>query len=172
MEVQASDSDGANDVWQQTLAAAARRVDFRLTFAQTDPRRCHGFGIDGPSLPNAYRTPASSATAGGDWEDPDFAAVWARTGETEDAAIDRWFVTAVREAVHEALEWFHVDGRTYLDPHGDNDEVIHQLSEQFAEQLLALCGPSIERAVPSRADQARLPRRSDKGHDDKGFRDG
>ena len=122
------------------VAAAAERVDFRLAYDATDePRRMHAWGINGPQIPNAYygrglddtnRQP----TAPGDWEDPDHP----DRNASEEEHIDRWFVTAVRESIHEALEWFWVDGEIYLDPHGKREDAIHALSERFALDLLAL----------------------------------
>lgn len=122
------------------VAAAAERVDFRLAYDATDePRRMHSWGINGPMIPNAYygrgmddtnRDPISN----GDWEDPDHPPI----GAPEDEHIDRWFVAAISESVHEALEWFWVDGQIFLDPHGKREDAIHALSAQFASDLLAL----------------------------------
>jgi hypothetical protein len=122
------------------VTAAAERVDFRLAYDATDePRRMHGWGINGPMIPNAYygrglddsnRQPISN----GDWEDPDHPPISA----PEDEHIERWFVAAVSESIHEALEWFWVDGRIFLDPHGKREDAIHALSTRFANDLLAL----------------------------------
>lgn len=118
--------------------AAAKRVDYRLTYAREDaPRRCHVGGIDGSDLPNAYwgrGNPDSLRTGPGAWEDPDHPAPEAAEREH----IDRWFQTAIREAIHEALEWFWVDGEIYLDPHADLEDAVHSLSANFAAELLAL----------------------------------
>lgn len=122
------------------LSLAAERVDYRLTYDRTDtPRRCHSAGINGPQLPNAYFGRANSKDdseplGSGDWEDPEHP----QDDAPQAVHIDRWFVTAVRESIHEALEWFWVDGETLLDPHGEDEDAIHKLSGSFAERLLAL----------------------------------
>lgn len=125
------------------LTPAAARVDFRLTFARTDePRHLHAHGIAGPRIANSYHghdpeddtLTGRTAQSSGSWEDPDHPG----REEPEQAHIDRWFVTAVREAIHEALEWYRVDDDPYLDPHGWVETEIHDLSEKFALDLLAL----------------------------------
>lgn len=119
--------------------AAAKRVDFRLTYAREErPRRCHLGGIDGEDLPNAYwgrgYEPERIETGSGSWDDPEHPAPEA----PEDEHIARWFQTAVREAIHEALEWFWVDGEIYLNPHGVSEDRIHRLSDEFTKALLSL----------------------------------
>lgn len=135
----AADVDGTHDedahdedtAWDAMVARAAERIDYRLTYAVTDPRQAHPFGLYGPPIPNSY---APDEDSSGDWEDPDFVTVVS----TEQEAVDRWFTTGVREAVHESLEWFKVDGERYLDPHGTHENAIHALCEKFAADLIAL----------------------------------
>lgn len=120
------------------VAEAAKRVTYRLTYDVTDPRECRLGGIDGPDLPNSYwhmdgDKPGRSKTGSGEWCDPDHPS----SGDPQDH-VDRWFTVAIREAVHEAMEWFWVDGRQYLNPHGPCEDEIHDLSGEFAEKLLAL----------------------------------
>lgn len=129
------------------LKAAAARVDYRLTYGCTpSSREVHGGGIDGPSLPNSYwhmrggdqpgnTNPDYSSPGGsGEWCDPEHPS----NDAPEADHIARWFETAIREAAHEAMEWFWVDGEPFLDPHGDHEAVIHDLSGEFAAQLIAL----------------------------------
>lgn len=123
------------------ITSAAARVDFRLTYASTDePRRCCSYGINGPTIPNSYYgrglvPPYQDVEdSSGDWEDPEHPDV----DEPEEVHIARWFQDAVRESIHEALEWFWVDSKPYLDPHGVHENPIHSLSEKFTQQLLAL----------------------------------
>lgn len=139
-----------SDPVENNLPAAAARVDYRLTYDTTGTaRECHGHGISGPMIPNAYfdrpdwapkniRTDADPMPAlefgSGDWEDPAHPA----NDAPEDDHISRWFQTAVREAMHEAMEWFWVDGSPYLNPHGEYETEIHDLSEEFTSRLLAL----------------------------------
>lgn len=61
--------------------------------------------------------------------------------ETDGAAEDwlaHFLSSAVNEAVHEALEHFHVDGKPWLDPHGWHEDTIHSLANEFAEKLAEL----------------------------------
>lgn len=120
------------------LEAAASRVTYRLTYDVTEPRKCRVGGIDGPDLPNSYfymegPKPGRSESGSGEWCDPDHP-----SSDNPQDHIDRWFTVAVREAVHEALEWFWVDGYQYLNPHGRHEDMVHSLSGEFAEQLLRL----------------------------------
>lgn len=123
----------------EAITSAAKRVDYRLTFAETpEPRVVHTYGMDGPDIPNAYKHADSATTGSGGWDDPDmFYDACTVPNYTEQDAIERWFVTAVREAMHEAMEWFRVDGKILLDPHGDNEDKIHTISEDAAKALLA-----------------------------------
>lgn len=123
-----------------SLQSAAARCDFRLTYGATaESRRLHGFGIESPDIPNAYwhmqgDGDGRSTTSPGDWEDPGHP----RDEAPEQEHIHRWFNSAVSEAVHEALEWFYVDGQPFLDPHGVHQNAINRLSEDFAARLAEL----------------------------------
>lgn len=122
---------------EDVVVRAAGRVNYRLTYAATPiPREMDSGSIFGPDIPNAY-DPDGSSLGSGEWCDPEF---WSAVGDapTERDVIDRWFVTAVREAIHESLEWFRVDGRIYLDPHGDHEREIHILSEELGKALVSL----------------------------------
>ena len=44
----------------------------------------------------------------------------------------------MNEAVHEALEYFQVDGKPYLDPHGKHDLRIYELVNELTTQLANL----------------------------------
>lgn len=122
------------------MRAAAARVDFRLSYDATDePRRAHGWGINGPEIRNAYYGRGLDDTdrpefSSGDWEDPDHPPADA----SEDEHIEAWFGSAIRESIHEALEWFWVDGEMFLNPHGKQEDAIHHLSGVLVKELLAL----------------------------------
>lgn len=122
------------------LEAAAARVDFRLTYAKTsEPRSCIGFGIEGPDIPNAYygvegAASASQETSSGEWYD---LAHPPQSAKEEDH-IKAWFGSAVREAIHEALEWFKVDGAPLIDPHGRHEGAVNELSSSLVKELLWL----------------------------------
>ena len=115
------------DIANDGARADAGRVDYRLNYGCTDePRRCHAFGIDGPDIPDAYEP---GKTASGNWEIGYF------VGEEP---IRDWFGAAIREAIHEALEWFKVDGRPLLNPHGKHETRVHELSGELVDKLLNL----------------------------------
>lgn len=60
-------------------------------------------------------------------------------GSDEDVDWFRYFLRAVvAEVVHEGLEWFKVDGRCFLDPHGAHEFRIHAMCDEFADRLYAL----------------------------------
>lgn len=110
---------------------AAKRVTFQLTYGRaTDPRKFDQFTLSGPWIPNAYGPGHQVGEwSGGDRpEDP-----------TEDGWIDEFASWAINEAVHEALEWFRVDGRPWLDPHGLSVERdVFRIVNNMCGQLAAL----------------------------------
>jgi hypothetical protein len=123
------------------LDRAAERVDYRLNYGKTDePRVMRSYGIDGPELPNAYYGRKghenSDETGSGAWENPEHP----ERHRPEEEHIAAWFEAAIREAVHEAMEWFWVDDEIYLDPHGPHENKIHQVSGEFARTLLRIRG--------------------------------
>lgn len=135
----AEETRSLREEWD-ALDRAAARVDYQLTYARAKkPRQFHSYGISGDPLPNAYygregyARPNQPEVGSGEWDDPDHP-----TTTDEQKHIDRWFTSAIAEAVHEALEWFWVDGEIYLDPHGPASVAISDLSTEFAEKLLLL----------------------------------
>ncbi|MFG1846814.1 hypothetical protein [Micromonospora carbonacea] len=120
---------------------AAGRVDFRLTYARTGhPRTVQPGALDGPTIPCAY---GGRDGQDGGWYD-------ARDDPPPDARseadwVDRYAGYAINEAVHEALEWFRVDGKPWLDPHGSPqhedevgaavDELVGRLAEIRARRV-------------------------------------
>lgn len=129
---------------REIIDVAAKRVDYRLTYGRTKkPRTPNRHGISGPDIPNAYHRGDhdGSAMGSGDWEDPEFVDAVRDAGGTEEDAIRRWFMVAIREAMHEAMEWFWVDGKIFLDPHGEHEMAIHDISERAAKELIGLVKP-------------------------------
>lgn len=111
---------------------AADRCSFQLTYARAgDRREIYPGGMSGPSIDDAFRPGESTP---GEWcgelLDPD--------DRSEAGWIDRYASYAINEAVHEALEWFQVDGRPWLNPHGEQEDVIYALTAEFAAKLAAL----------------------------------
>lgn len=123
--------DREQGVIEPAAKAAAERVSFQLTYARADkPRRFQPGFLDGPDIPCAY---GGELNASGAWEDGgDLGEVFA--DRSEDQWIDRYASYALNEAVHEALEWFRVDGKPWIDPHGrDEDEVYAAVGELVAK---------------------------------------
>lgn len=113
---------------------AAARVDFRLNYTRLDkPRECSPDAIYGPSIPDAF----GEGTAAGEWYAGDCLEV-----EDLDTSEADWLAhfaqMAVNEAIHEALEWFQVDGKPWLDPHGVHENRIYRLTEKLTEGFAAL----------------------------------
>ncbi|MFY1595525.1 hypothetical protein [Micromonospora sp. WMMD737] len=127
---------------EPTARAAAERVTFQLTYDRTPtPRRFEPGELTGPDIPCAYGSPI---TQSGGWEVPDD---YDHSGLTEAEWIDRFAAYAVAEAVHEALEWFRVDGRPWLDPHGRAEQQVHQAVDELCVRLAG-----IRAGLPSRGE--------------------
>lgn len=112
----------------------AERITYRLTFDATGPRAMGPCYLEGPGIPDAYNPDAISS---GDWCHEDGPAL-------DDPAVNEhdWLThylsMAIGEAVHEALEWFQVDGKPWVDPHGEHDALIARLSNELADKLASL----------------------------------
>lgn len=121
------DLDEAHEIASE---AAAKRVTFQLTYDRTEPREFSRTELDGPMMPCAY----SDGRQVGEWadfDDPD--------EPTEDAWVDKYARMAIGEAVHEALEWFRVDGKPWIDPHGlDLESAVHEEVNALCTRLAAL----------------------------------
>lgn len=123
---------------QTASERAAARVTFQLTYDRTDqPRTFQPGALEGPWIPCAY---GSTESQPGGWYQPDddHGDDHPDTTRTENQWIDRYAGYAVAEAVHEALEWFRVDGRPWLDPHGRAEDEIHAAVAELAAKLAAI----------------------------------
>lgn len=114
---------------------AKERVEFRLTYARTEPREFAQEILFGPRIPDAHGNGTSSGDwCSGDWPD-------------DDAGAEEWLAhfmqMAVNESIHEALEHLHVDGRSYLDPHGEMEAAIYRATETLCRTLTALRARSL-----------------------------
>jgi len=130
--------------------AASRRVTFQLTYARaTQPRTFQPGLLGGPPIPCAYD--ADPLGQPGDWydssEDPG-----SNPARTEDQWVDRYASSAVQEAVHEALEWFRVDGQPWLDPHGDAEDAVHEAVGVLCARLAEIRRTAQKAASRSIAD--------------------
>lgn len=106
---------------------AVRAVDYRLVFVrESGPRRFDQATMFGQDVPDAYNPGASVV---GEWYGGD-------------VLVAQWWQhfagMAVGEAIHEALEYFRVNGGLWLDPHGPHRNTIHLLVEDFVARLAAL----------------------------------
>lgn len=119
-----------NEAHDKASESAAKRVEFRLTYDRTEPREFGRTELDGPMMPCAY----GDGRQWGKWadfDDPD--------QSTENAWIDKYARMAIGEAVHEALEWFRVDGKPWLDPHGmDVESAVHREVNALCVRLAEL----------------------------------
>lgn len=131
----------------QQKSPLINRLSFHLTYGYAPQRSLETDCITGPNIPNAYDP--SGPLSSGEWD----------LGQTAlpssaEQAFTVFFTAAINEAVHEALEWFRLDGRPVLDPHGEHEIAIHDLSQRLGEQLLAL-SRSTEVDYPTAQEEAR-----------------
>ncbi|WP_159401652.1 hypothetical protein [Streptomyces sp. NRRL F-5053] len=121
-----------------TFHPAVQRVEFRLTYGRTEnPRRFLRDELDGPLIPDARQDDAWQA---GSWlRDPSFEQDGFSVADvTQRDWLEHFLTMAINEGVHEVLEHFHVDGRPYLDPHGEHEEEICNLVDALASKLAAI----------------------------------
>ncbi len=112
---------------------AAARVSFQLTYDRAQVQRVFTAGfLSGPSLPNAYGD--DHVRQVGEWDDPD-----SGLRRLDEAGwVNQFASYAVNEAVHEALEWFRVDGVPWLDPHGPAEDAIYKAVDDLVRRLAAI----------------------------------
>jgi len=118
--------------------AHVQRVDFRLTYAETEPRVFGPDHMEGPDIPDAFGPPGAQAPGewyGGSVLDTDDPNVPARDW------FAHWAHMAINEAIHEALEWFRVDGKPWLDPHGRHEATIYKYTGELCQLLAELVDP-------------------------------
>lgn len=109
---------------------ASQRTQFQLTYRRDTSREFTPSGILGEKVDHAYE-PGEAST--GDWGEP----YWDRDLEaTEEEWIARFFRAAICEAMHEALEWFQVDGRPFIDPH-EQPQLFYRHVTAMADALLS-----------------------------------
>jgi hypothetical protein len=112
---------------------AAERCTFDLTYHRAQrPVRIEP-GYLGRELMDCSRVPGKSSTGG--WEHMDDT-----LPDSDDLAdwCDHYASMAIAQSLHEALEWFQVEGEPWLDPHdermtGEVDELATQLAARLAD---------------------------------------
>ena len=124
-------ADDAAEQRDEVRAAAADRVSFDLHFKRADKPRKFGRGeLTGGEIDDAFAPPGQKSA--GYWECPHFMDM---EDVNENAWLQEFFAVAVTEAVHEALEWFRIDGKLMINPHGKNENAIMLETSVFARQL-------------------------------------
>lgn len=121
--------------WWPPIADPEDEVDysgltFKLTYRYDPTRKLWAGGVTGKEIPNAYK-PTSKTWSPGEWHH-----------EADDADLDpvrHALQCAVGEAVHEALEWLHLNGKPLIDPHNPalEPEVL-SLATSLADGLFEL----------------------------------
>jgi hypothetical protein len=129
----------AADPARTSFDEAVAKVDYRLTFGcEPGPRELRHDTLRGADMPDAYH---AGARVSGEWFGGDVL--------DDDASVESWLEhfarMAVGEAVHEALEWFRVEGRPWLDPHGVHEASIHLLVSELVGRFAQLAGSSEHR---------------------------
>lgn len=124
-------ADDRDELLERWRDATLQRLSFQLTYARDTTRRFHAMGIVGADLPNSYQ---EGEMASGSWDQDGMA-----DPTDERALVAEAFNAALGEAVHEALEWFKLDGQPLLDPHdrGVEDDV-HAAVRDLTDALLFL----------------------------------
>lgn len=119
---------------------ASNRCSFQLSYHRSQLVRSISPGlIDGEYIDDAYNPGESTP---GEWENgpamPPFDDATPMTSVSVEEWTDHYASMAVNEAVHEALEWFQVDGEPWLDPHGEHEDMIYELVNELARKLADL----------------------------------
>lgn len=131
------------DDWEETLSLmekAKARSRFTLTYVM-GPRELHQEGISGPPMPCAYEgvVQEDGEVHQAHEGDGDWSCEYDDTPTTEEQWHNFWLRAAIGEAVHEALEHFHVDGKPFFDPHADRTELeIFRLCDKLSDDILRL----------------------------------
>ncbi|RZT87535.1 hypothetical protein EV383_4460 [Pseudonocardia sediminis] len=118
----------------------AARCSFQLRYSRAEEaRRFTPEELTGERLDDA-QTPGATFT--GNWSAGDHPGMQYMTSEIrrldERDWLNHYAHLAVGEAIHEALEWFQVDGQPWLDPHGDMQSYIYDEVEQFVKRLVGV----------------------------------
>ena len=124
-----------------SMEEAQRRCAYHLTYDRADRSLTSG-GMEGPDIPCAYEGAIdedgkihSAHKGSGEWVGNP---CWIEDEATPEDWIEFWFTCAIDEAVHEALEHFHVDGKPWLDPHGRMEGKVFDASGELARTLIAI----------------------------------
>lgn len=126
--------------------ALRERVSYDLTFRRADePRLFDEGGIRGPIIDNAVV--GDDHEQSGAWDTADWDGL--PNGSSDEQWLLEMFKAAAYEGLHEAMEWFQVDGRPFLDPHSPTGQ------NALEEAVLTMCEYIKGAGVPERALAAR-----------------
>jgi len=123
--------DAAAEEREVIQRAASDRVSYDLHFKRAEtPRVFDVYELTGDDIDDAFNPPGERSA--GSWDCPHF---FSMMDMNENAWFQEFFSVAVTEAVHESLEWFRVDGRLVINPHGKNQDAIMLETAAFAREL-------------------------------------
>lgn len=161
---------------ETTAEEAAKRVRFLLSYKPDQHKKTTGWGLEGTPLPNAYHESRRLGLlpplewrdrhrdvelSTGTWDNYEPPGRYDEPTDTQLATEEEWqkfwLDNALNEAVHEALEWFWVDGRPLIDPHGPHEMAIFRAVSDLVSAIWALQEPT---SAP-----ARRSARTDTGED-------
>lgn len=138
-------AEAATDGHRSNYTKANARVEYCLTFDRCAPRTFYPNEMHGPDIPDAF----ANRFMPGEWYD-------GTSVPEDDPAMteEKWFARfakmAVNESVHEALEWLKVDGKPWLNPHGESERAIYDAVNKLCTRLAAI-------AAKERQDAAQPP---------------
>lgn len=122
--------------WERAVA----RLRYRLAFTSTDRRTFRPDELCGPDIPDALDEQRMSPGAWFQDFGPDPSDVTVSEAEW----LAHFFSMVLNEGVHEILEWYQIEGRRYLNPHGVHAAQIHEHVNALAAALTALADSSAE----------------------------
>jgi hypothetical protein len=125
-----------------SMEKAAQRVRYNLLYGNTI-RTLTYEGLDGDDIPCAYEGVTDDEEETGIHQPHASSGEWSSDHrgpsaqqKTCDDWIKFWFTAVIDEAIHEALEHYHVDGKPLVDPH----------LKQFREKVFGItakCGDAL-----------------------------
>lgn len=128
----------------RAIERVLERVEYSLSFCRA-PRKFTASGLTGPLdevgglIDDAHSDGATSGAWCHDFDAP--------RPDEEDALVQTAFEIVVAEAVHEVCEWFRVDGRMLVDPHGSQQIPVFDISVHAARAIWELTRPSMTTEV-------------------------
>lgn len=137
------------------MEEAALRVRYNLLYGNTT-RILTSEGLDGDDIPCAYEGVSDEEEIDGIHKPHESSGEWTSDHrgtpaelKSADEWIRFWFNAVVDEAIHEALEHFHVDGSPLVDPHDrDIRDIVFGITAECGDKLYALTRDPAEELIP------------------------